>query len=373
MARHRYRRKQGIKKRWIHGVIPCFLLLFLGSLLLDRKETMVRLAWLLDPMYYWLSTSAEGKLLLQSGTEEVGQADFQGPWQTESAATVINGNVQIIYGDGYLEEMVPQQTNSLEHNQRLLEELWESQDFSYLIRNFYIVNSTTYVSEELFPVEEMLSRDLSIQKERDNPKILIHHTHASEAYIDSRPGKQEDTVVGVGRYLAELLGERGYRVIHDTSVYDMVDGKLDRNQAYEAAKEGTMSILKKYPSVEVIIDLHRDSGDKRVTMVNGKQTAQIMFFNGLSRNMNGPIPYLYNPYLQDNLAFSLQMKLKAMEYWDDYAKPIFLKGYEYNLSILPRSTLVEVGTHKNTVDEAMNAMEPLAQILDEVLSSKAAE
>ena len=87
----------------------------------------------------------------------------------------------------------------------------------------------------------------------------------------------------------------------------MVEGKLDRNRAYDNARIGTREILEEYPSIQVIIDLHRDSGSKRVTSIDGKDTAQVMFFNGLSRNMNGPIPYLYNPYLQDNLAFSLQM------------------------------------------------------------------
>ena len=181
--------------------------------------------------------------------------------------------------------------------------------------------------------------DLSIGKDAAQPQILIHHTHASEAFSDSRAGVQEDTVVAMGTKLARLLSETyGYQVIHDKTTYDMIDGKLDRNRAYDNAKEGTQKLLSEYPSIQVIIDLHRDSGAKRVTTVNGKDTAQIMFFNGLSRNMNGPISYLYNPYLK-----------------------------EYNLSLLPKSLLIEVGTQENTVSEAVNAMEPLAQILAEVL------
>ena len=106
-----------------------------------------------------------------------------------------------------------------------------------------------------------------------------------------------------------------------------------------------------------------------VTEVNGKQTAKIMFFNGLSRTAaNGNLEYLYNPYLQDNLAFSLQMKLAAEEYYPGFTRANYLKGYRYNLHYVPKSMLVEVGAQTNTLEEAKNAMEPLADLLHKVLA-----
>ena len=120
-----------------------------------------------------------------------------------------------------------------------------------------------------------------------------------------------------------------------------------------------------------VIDLHRDgvSEDKHlVTEVNGKPTAKIMFFNGLSRTtQNGDITYLPNPYIQDNLAFSLQLALKAKEYYPDWMRTIYLRGYRYNLHLRPKALLVECGAQTNTVEEEMNAMEPLADILNKVL------
>ena len=105
-----------------------------------------------------------------------------------------------------------------------------------------------------------------------------------------------------------------------------------------------------------------------MTEVNGKQTAQIMFFNGLSRTTsNGNLTYLYNPYVQDNLAFSLQTKLAGEEYYPGFTRANYLKGYRYNLHYRPKSMLVEVGAQTNTVAEAMNAMEPLADMLHKVL------
>jgi stage II sporulation protein P len=93
-----------------------------------------------------------------------------------------------------------------------------------------------------------------------------------------------------------------------------------------------------------------------------------MFFNGLSYNSKvGNIEYLYNPYIEDNLAFSFQMQLQAAKYYPDLTRKIYLKGYRYNLHLMPRATLVEVGGQTNTVEEAKNAMEPLADILDKVL------
>jgi stage II sporulation protein P len=108
-----------------------------------------------------------------------------------------------------------------------------------------------------------------------------------------------------------------------------------------------------------------------VTTVNGKPTAKIMFFNGLCRTTaSGDLTSLTNPYLQDNLAFSLQMQLAAAEKYPGLTRKIYLKGYRYNMHYCPKSLLVEVGAQNNTFEEGMNAMEPLAELLAEVLESK---
>ena len=131
-------------------------------------------------------------------------------------------------------------------------------------------------------------------------------------------------------------------------------------------------ILEENPSVEVVIDLHRDgvADDKRlVTNIDGKETAKVMFLNGLSRtSQNGEISYLPNPYIEDNLAFSLQMMLEAKKYYPDFGRTIYLRGYRYNLHLRPKTLLVECGAQTNTLQEEKNAMEPLADILNRVLS-----
>jgi len=104
-----------------------------------------------------------------------------------------------------------------------------------------------------------------------------------------------------------------------------------------------------------------------VNQVNGKPTAPIMFFNGVSQTPKGPIEYLPNPYRTQNLAFSLQMQLDAAAYFPNLTRKIYIKGLRYNQHLRARSALIEVGAQTNTYQEALNAMEPLSEILDMVL------
>ena len=247
------------------------------------------------------------------------------------------------------------------------------QDFDFVLSNFYTVDSTTSINSEQLNAPELVQMDLRMTTGNDRPQILIYHSHSQEEFIDSVPGDTSTTIVGVGEYLTQLLKENyGYNVVHVTDTFDIVDGKLDRNQAYTYAQERISQVLEENPSIEVVIDLHRDGvpDDKRlVTQVNGKETAKIMFFNGLSRtNKNGEISYLPNPYIKDNLAFSLQLMLECEKYYPDLARTIYLRGYRYNLHLRPKALLVECGAQTNTVQEEMNAMEPLADVLHRVLS-----
>jgi len=244
------------------------------------------------------------------------------------------------------------------------------QDITYLKDNLYIVNASTKMTKEEFDAEYFITKDLSLQTQEmpDSPQILIFHTHASEGFADSRSGEVSDTVVGAGGKLAEILREKyGYSVLHDTTVFDRKNGKDNRNNAYNEALAYLQDLLEKYPSIEVIIDLHRDAGAKRVATINGKKTAKVMLFNGLCRNTQGKLTYLPNENLKDNLAFSFQMKLIGDEMYPGLMNRIFLKDYRYNMHLKERFLLIELGTEKNTVEEAMNAMEPLADVLHQVL------
>ncbi len=240
-------------------------------------------------------------------------------------------------------------------------------DLNYLKNNLYIVNATTKMTESEFDVEYFISKDLSVEKSSE-PQILIFHTHGSEGFSNSRAGEQSDTIIGAGELLAEVLSEKyGYSVLHDTTIFDRKNGKDNRNYAYNDALDYVEVLLQEYPTVEVIIDLHRDAGTKRVVTLDGKPTAKVMLFNGLCRNTQGKLTYLPNENLKDNLAFSFQMKLIGDEMYPGLMNRIFLKDYRYNMHLAERFLLIELGTEQNTVEEAKNAMEPLADILAQVL------
>lgn len=247
-------------------------------------------------------------------------------------------------------------------------------DYNYLMNQFFIVDSQTTTNADQLNAAELLGEDLTIQKDAAKPQILLYHTHSQEAFADSKEGEVEDTIIGVGNYLTELLTKNyGYQVIHVTEAFDMESGELDRSAAYDYAGTYLETILEENPSIEVVIDLHRDGVPENrhlVPEINGKPTAQIMFYNGLSYTIaRGSLDYLPNPYIQDNLAFSFQMEYQAAQYYPDFYRGIYLAGYRYNLHLRPRSVLVEAGAQTNTVQEVKNAMEPFADILNRVLQN----
>lgn len=258
----------------------------------------------------------------------------------------------------------------------------QMQDLDFLIKNVYSGDDTIDFSEEDFNIDYYLNKDLSVDLSGKGPKVLIFHTHSQEDFIDSRPGIEADTVVGVGDELKKILEQKyGVEVIHDKTKYDFTNGKVDRNKCYYKVDQNIPRILKKYPTIEVVIDIHRDgipSSYHLVTDINGKSTARVMFVNGLSKLKVGgkmvPIKSLPNENLKDNMALSFRMHMKANELYGnaspDLTRKIYLKAYRYSTHMKPKSLLIEVGAQTNTVREAKNAMEPVAKTLYEVISGK---
>lgn len=247
----------------------------------------------------------------------------------------------------------------------------ENWDYEELISNFYAIDNTTSLKEEYMDLDQLLYQDLSVDKSAEGPQILIYHTHSQEGFVDSVPGDPSTTIVGAGERLAELLEEEyGFRVLHHTGEYDVEN----RDYAYSNSLPEIEKLLEENPSIEVVIDLHRDEmkeGKKLVMDLQGKPTARFMFFNGMSYIRDkGDITYLENPYIEDNLAFSFQAQVAANEYYPGIARRIYLKAYRYNMHLRPKSMLIELGAQTNTVEEIMNACDPLAHIIAIVLSDE---
>ena len=140
------------------------------------------------------------------------------------------------------EELIMSQSGD---NRKKIQYLQRTKSLNYLLRNFYIVDSSTSINKKIFDVETLLNTELAMKKSSE-PQIYIFHTHgASEHFVDSKPGDKAESVVGVGTYLTEILEKKyGYQVIHDETEYDRINGKIDRNKAYNKAAKGLKSALK---------------------------------------------------------------------------------------------------------------------------------
>ena len=243
-------------------------------------------------------------------------------------------------------------------------------DYETLVKRFYTIDSITSIGPEELNAEKLSSIDLTIRQISDQPQILIYHTHSQEGFADSVEGDESTTIIGAGERLAELLEGYGYQVIHHTGKYDV----KTRDSAYSKALPEVLKMLEDNPSIEVVIDLHRDAMDEEIRLVtdlDGRPTAKFMFFNGISRTTkNGKIDYLYNKNLETNLAFSFQAKWKAEEYYPGLTRRNYINAYRYNMHVCPKTMLVELGAQNNTVEEVLNACEPLAHILHMVLSGE---
>lgn len=364
--------KKSNKKRF--AVLALFILWFLCFPPEENEDIFLKMTAQMIPLLTYEQ---------EYGNPEVDYAaDYQVPdWFYEDEnEEPVNGDIimeELETEDGVTENSVTTLADGANGTTYTREQLSKS---DFLLSKIFVVDGNTSMTKEELDIGNLLDTDLTVEGlkqtgEKREYKVLIYHTHGSESFADSREGKKEDTIVGVGSYLTKILeGQYGIAVYHDETAYDVIDGVLDRSKAYENAYNNVSKILKENPSIEVVIDLHRDGVDEEthlVTEVNGKRTAKIMFLNGVSRsNMNGEIDYLKNPNKLSNLAFSFQMYLTGKEHYGDYVRKIYVRSLRYNLHLLPRTALIEVGAQNNTLEEEKNAMEPLAAILDKVLSKK---
>jgi len=251
-------------------------------------------------------------------------------------------------------------------------------NFDYIVNNFFNVarNRAGQPMTALLPTDidsaAFIAADLSIDRSLPGPHVLIFHAHSWEHFIDSDPADPITGIMGVGQYLANILNNHyNISTMHITERFDIVGGHYQILGAYERLEPVIRQILADNPSIQVIIDLHRDgfrdNSPPLIYYVDGVRTAQLMFFNGLSRQFRGdqlvPVPGLPNPYLRENLNFSFQLQMHATEIFPGLMRRIFVREFRYSLHMLPLSTLVEVGNQYNTLTEAQNAMYPLAQLI----------
>lgn len=302
----------------------------------------------------YIETEAEKKEMAEEPETETGTESENG---NELAETELNG-------DGM--DKVLEAAAGIIPKEKLM-------DYNYVLNNFYVVPSVTSLRPQVLDLDKISQVDLRIEKDSTVPQILVFHTHSQEKFADSEENGM--SIVNVGDRLVSLLQEQyGYNVIHLTDEFDMAGGVLDRSEAYTYANTKLDEVLAQNPSIQVVIDLHRDGVDASkhlVTEIDGKQTARIMLFNGISYTKEqGEIDYLPNPYITENLAMTYKMFLLGKINYPDLFRCIYISGYRYCLHHVPRSMLIEAGAQTNTYEEVYNAMEPLARLIDMELTMK---
>lgn len=235
----------------------------------------------------------------------------------------------------------------------------------------YIKNKTEYDIE----VETLLNKDLNLDLDLEKPTVLIIHTHGSEAYTpdgsdqydESDPSRTEDinyNVVRVGEELSEALTDAGIKVIHDTNLYDYPS----YTGSYARSLDAIENYLEEYPSIKIVIDLHRDAligSDgttyKTVADIDGHACSQVMLVVGT--NFSG----LNHPDWQQNLMLALHLQESMNTLNPSLARPICLSQNRYNQHATSGSLLLEVGCNGNTLQEAINAVRLFADSAAEVL------
>ena len=224
-------------------------------------------------------------------------------------------------------------------------------------------------------IAALLSEPLNITLSGDSPAVLIIHTHSSEAYMpddgecyeasDSyRTQDKAYSVIRVGDELAAEFAKHGIAFIHDRNVYDYPSYQGSYSRSYESI----VSYLEMYPSIKIVIDLHRDaihSDDgtvyKTLAQVGEDTCAQVMLVMGTdSAGLN-------HPDWQENLKLALQLQNEMNTLYPSLAKPIWLSEYRYNQQATLGSMLVEIGCTGNTLAEALSAARYFADAASNVI------
>lgn len=236
---------------------------------------------------------------------------------------------------------------------------------SKIPEDFYTLNIEKLLEEKA---------DLKIS-DASQPTVLIYHSHSTESYTlldagfytESSNSKTKDisrNMVRVGDEICKILEERGIGVIHDREIHDS-----SYNEAYDSSRKSVQDYLEKYPSIEITIDVHRDSITykngtkvKPTATVNDKKAAKMMIISGCEY---GSVENF--PNWEDNLRFSCAVTNKLASMYDGLMRPILFSERKYNMDLTKNSFLLEIGTDANTLDEACYSGRLFADALAELI------
>lgn len=213
-------------------------------------------------------------------------------------------------------------------------------------------------------IPAMLQQELSWDLTGDEPKVLIVHSHATESYADRkehsyRSNNADENMLGIGAYLAQLLEEGGIHCIHDTTLHD----NPNYNEAYASSRKSIDAYLAQYPSIALVLDLHRDSavdnkGNHYAATVSTAygETAKLMLVMGT--NAGGQ-----HPEWQENVALGVKLQAVLEKQNPGICRSMILRTSRFNQDLSTGALLVEVGADGNTREQALHATRALANAI----------
>lgn len=239
----------------------------------------------------------------------------------------------------------------------------------------YLKNNT----ELEINLKEFIEAKLDFKiKNTQEPQVLILHTHATETFMEkdseyytenfsSRTKDNNKNMVKIGSIIAEKLNNAGIKAIHDKTQHD----NPQYTGSYSRAASTVNSYLKKYPSIKIVLDLHRDavsSGEKDkvklVTEIKGKKAAQVMIVMG---SQSGTVKNY--PNWKENLKLAVKLQQTIENKFPTLARPLLLMSKSYNQPLCSGSLLIEFGTDVNTLEEASYSAELVGESLITLLQS----
>lgn len=223
-------------------------------------------------------------------------------------------------------------------------------------------------------LESLLQQPLQWELRTDEPTVLILHTHGSESFTKTADQNYRETsayrtldceynVVVLGDLLQEMLEKAGITVLHDRTMHD----QPSYNDSYENARNAAQEYLRQYPSIRMVLDVHRDAalksdGTQYATSasVNGVSAAQLMLVVGSDASGR------YHPQWQENLAVALKLHAELERICPGITRPLILRAQRFNHDLAQGAMIVEVGTAGNTLAQAKAAIPVLAQAIIEL-------
>ncbi len=226
-------------------------------------------------------------------------------------------------------------------------------------------------------IKKLLSEEIDLSVKKDEPSVLIFHTHTTETYqiLDrgyyqqgflTRTNDIGRNMVRVGQAIVQQIEQAGFTVIHDTSIYDST-----YTGAYGKSRAGVEKYLKENPSIKIVLDIHRDAIQrsdgtkiKATAEIEGKKAAQIMIISGCQEEGN---PVENFPNWEKNLVFAVHLQKQLEDLFPGITRPLYFSPRKYNMDLTECSLLVEVGTDANTLEEAVYTGKCLGKAISEML------